>query len=204
MTKLLPLNPAEELLNRLKNDDHSSFTQLYNLYARKAFLVAYSATKSKETAKEIVQEVFASLWLHRKTLVINSSMSAYLNGAVKHKVYDHFDKHVVRERYKHAAALTSSPLINNTEETIAYNELSTLVQEHIGHLPETTRQVFISSRFRGSSIPEIAKESSLSVKMVEYHLTKALKYLRGRLANYQPGPTEVLILVIASILFPNK
>lgn len=191
---------GENLLALLKNGDPRAFTQLYNIYSKKLFLVAFTATRSKETAKEIVQEVFASLWTNRQTVEIRSSVEAYLVTAARYKVYDHFHKYVIRERYKTSLSAERPVLCNTTEETLAFDELSSLVAQQIEQLPETTRKVFISSRFNGATIPEIAKESSLSIKAVEYHLTKALKHLRLRLSRYQPGPTEVLILFVSLLL----
>lgn len=192
---MLPQNHTE-LVQSLRNGDDESFTALYNDYSKKMFLTAYTATKSKETAKEITQDIFVALWASRETLSIKSSIEAYLIGAVRHKVYDYFDKQTVRERYKNRVAHASSPMINVTEEVLQFEELNSLVNLQLERLPETTRKVFVSSRFNGATIPEIAKETSLSVKAVEYHLTKALKHLRLRLASYQPGTSEVAVLII--------
>lgn len=42
------------------------------------------------------------------------------------------------------------------------------------------------SRFGGHSVKEIAEATGLSVKGVEYHITKALKALRVALKDYLP------------------
>jgi RNA polymerase sigma factor (sigma-70 family) len=116
---------------------------------------------------------------------IKSTIEAYLVGAVRHKVYDYYDKQSVRERHKAKVASMPPALVNSTEESLAYQELNLLVNLQVQQLPPITRQVFVSSRFGGSSIPEISEETSLSIKAVEYHLTKALRKLRLGLEQYR-------------------
>jgi RNA polymerase sigma-70 factor (ECF subfamily) len=67
-----------------------------------------------------------------------------------------------------------------------------MLTRQIEVMPETTRKVFTLSRMQGCTIPEIALEMKLSVKTVEYHLTKALKHLQLHL-------TELFILCILFI-----
>jgi RNA polymerase sigma-70 factor (ECF subfamily) len=78
---------------------------------------------------------------------------------------------------------TSSVLNNTTEETIEYNDLNSAIKREIETLPKTTRGIFILSRYNGFTNPEIAKQYCLSIKSVEYHLTKALKHLRLHLKH---------------------
>jgi RNA polymerase sigma-70 factor (ECF subfamily) len=164
------------------------FEQLYNRYWTKLFSVAYNYTRSRETAQEIVQEVFVGVWQHRTTLKIESSLKAYLLGAVRYKVYDYYDKRAVRER--HAQYLEQrADKASFTDEQVYFNELQAVLAQEIEALPETTRRVFVLSRFDDFSVPQIARELQMSGKAVEYHLTKALKHLRFRL-------TKLLMLVL--------
>jgi RNA polymerase sigma-70 factor (ECF subfamily) len=196
------MNPAaqndKQWLDALAQGDEKAFTLIYNAYWEVIFGVAYATTRSKEEAQELVQEVFVSLWANRGQATIQSSIKAYLLGAIRNKVFDHYDKQKVRDRYKNTIALQPSPEINFTEETVVFEEVNSLVNEQIGRLPETTRKVFVLSRLNGCTIPEIAKEMSVSVKTVEYHLTKALKHMRLHLAEY--GASAEVVAFVAILL----
>ena len=144
-----------QYLCALQNGDEKAFTVLYNAYWDLLFGVAYNTTRSREVAQEIVQDVFLSLWANRKDLRIQTTVKAYLCGAVRHSVFNYFDKQAVRNKYKIAAAM--APLATNiTEEQIAFNEIHSLVSREIDSLPETTKTIFILSRFRGFTVPEIS------------------------------------------------
>lgn len=183
----------EDWIIALQNGDEKGFEQIYQKYWPKLFSAAYNHTRIRETAQEIVQEVFVSLWVNRSTVTIHTNLQGYLLRAVRNKIYDHFDKQNVRSKYELFVSVQQPNAINFTEQEVIYSELDELVHMEINVLPETTRQVFQLSRFNGFTIPEIADEMQVSVKTVEYHLTKALKHLRLRL-------TELLFLVTTLLI----
>ncbi len=189
-------NHELQYLHALQQGDENAFTVLYNEYWDALFGIAYSTPRSKEVAQEIVQDVFLSLWANRNTLNIQTTIKAYLSGAVRHAVFNYFDKQIVRNKYKVNIASKASIATNSTEEQIAFEEIQSLVNRELECLPETTRIIFILSRFRGFTVSEISTQLSLSGKAVEYHLTKALKYLRPKLADYTSDSAEAMSLVI--------
>ena len=69
-------------------------------------------------------------------------------------------------------------------EKLFSNELQSLVAKALKELPEQTREIFIRSRYRNQSHKEIAAALGISVKTVEFHITKALKVLRVVLKDY--------------------
>ncbi len=184
------VHPEErQWLTALRENSEQGFANIYNHYWTKLFSVAYNYTRSREAAQEIVQEVFVSLWLQRGSLSVHTSLYGYLLGAVRNRIYDHIDKQTVRAHYQLQVTRSALPLVNSTEEQISFQELEELLAKQVSTLPDTTQRIFILSRFDGFSNSEIAQQMQLSVKAVEYHLTKALKHLRYRL-------TELLLLLL--------
>ena len=53
-------------------------------------------------------------------------------------------------------------------------------------MPENTKKIFTLSRLNDLTNKEIANELGISIKDVEYHISKALKYLRISLKDYLP------------------
>lgn len=53
-------------------------------------------------------------------------------------------------------------------------------------MPTTSRQVYYLSREEGMSNKDIAQTVGLSVKGVQYHITKVLKALREAMKDYLP------------------
>lgn len=53
-------------------------------------------------------------------------------------------------------------------------------------MPEKTQHCIYTDRLDGKSHKEIAEELGISVKGVEYHISKAVKLLRDNLKEYAP------------------
>lgn len=59
-------------------------------------------------------------------------------------------------------------------------------------LPEKCRAIFIGNRQEGKKYQEIADEMGISVKTVEAQMSKALRIMREKLAEY----LTIIILII--------
>ncbi len=72
--------------------------------------------------------------------------------------------------------------MNASEEPeLPDNELIEKVQEVIAMLPPQCQRVFVMNRFDGMKYKEIADNLGISVKTVEVHMGKALKFIREKL-----------------------
>jgi RNA polymerase sigma-70 factor (ECF subfamily) len=64
------------------------------------------------------------------------------------------------------------------------NEIQKLYQQALNQLPAQTREIFLCSREKDMKYSEIAELTGLSVKSVEYHISKALDVFRKVLKDY--------------------
>ena len=55
----------EELKTQLLEGSKEAFEELYNLFSPGLFLQAYAIIKDRELAKDLVQDLFAHLWILR-------------------------------------------------------------------------------------------------------------------------------------------
>jgi RNA polymerase sigma-70 factor (family 1) len=158
------------------------FREAYELYAGKVYGICRSQVDSSEIAEEIVHEVFRSLWERKDLLEITEPLEHYLAKAAKLKVIDHFRQKARNKKHLSEALMDYDPVDNSTEQSVLYNELRGRVSALTNLLPEQTRLVFLMSRDQGLKNREIAAELFISEKTVEYHLSKALHFLKKRLS----------------------
>ena len=71
-------------------------------------------------------------------------------------------------------------------ETLLRNEVQKLIDKALKQMPEKTRNIFVMNRYEWKSYQDIAQETGLSIKSIEYHISKALKVLRHELKDYMP------------------
>lgn len=175
---------SDEILTKLlKADDETAFKEIYTRYWKELFNAAYCRLNSKETAKEIVQNLFLYIWEKRASLSI-TNLSNYLKTAVKNRIINHIESSLVQKKYQQHLRETFSSQSAETEATVQYNELYLAFEKALQQLPAKTRAVFTMSRFEHLSIKEIAQQLNISEKAVEYHITSSLKALRINLKDF--------------------
>jgi len=176
--------PDAELLALLKDGDQAAFTEIYNRYWKKLFVVAANKINDLEEAEEIVQDIFVALWNRRISLDVTGKFSAYLAVSVKYRVIKALDKRFSQQQYANHSRQTLSLLDDSTQEWLQFEELKGRLGRLVADLPEKCRLVYQLSRDSGYSQKEIAQELGISEKTVEAHMGKALKTLRAGLNSF--------------------
>lgn len=157
------------------------FEQLFRKFYEPLCQYALKILKEPAQSEEIVQDVFFRIWEKRGELNIETSEKSYLYRAVHNSCLNHLKHLKVRQKYQADQQVGEMP----TEE-IADHELEVRIREAIRALPENQRQAFELSRTEGLKYSQIADEMGISVKTVESYISKSLKHMRQRLADYLP------------------
>jgi RNA polymerase sigma-70 factor (ECF subfamily) len=73
---------------------------------------------------------------------------------------------------------------NYTDSISQVNDLEDAISQAVSKLPPACRVAFCLSRFEELSNSEISAQLGISIKAVEKHITKALKFLKVSLKSY--------------------
>lgn len=166
-----------QLVTALATDDRAAFAELYNRYWHVLYQSACQKLRDKETAEELVQELFISLWTKRHTATIRE-VRPYLFTALRFSIINHIESQRVHERFvAYYESFLRQPSTASAN-TLELDDLTQAIEMSLRDLPEKTQQVFRLSRFDQQTIPEIAQHLGLSEKTIEYHLANALKTVR--------------------------
>ncbi len=165
-------------------DDHS-FEQVFRTFYQALAGFALKYVGDPETAEEIVQETFTSIWEKVDEINIQTSIKSYLYGAVRNACLNHI-KHqrVVREHADYEIHRSSQ--FSSGFDALEVEELQEKINSALGKLPEKCREVFELSRYEELKYKEIADRLDISIKTVENQMGKALKILREELGTYLP------------------
>ena len=173
-----------DLLGRLRGGDKDAFDAIFREYYSHLVGVAESMLREREPAEDVAQDVMVELWRRRETLVLETSLRAYLFRAVRNRSLNYLRHLRIAPRVdpEAAAHLSGGSADGDTLE----KEMETAIRTAIAGLPERCREVFELSRVHGLKYAEIAKALDISVKTVEAQMGKAIRVLRGRLAPWLP------------------
>lgn len=175
------------LVRYWQQGDEQAFDTLYKRYVINLLNMAFQKTGSRELAKELVQEVFLELYIHRHKLEIHNSLGGYLFTILKNKVYNHYRHQLVEEKYRQHIRITGEQQQSTTIKRVEQKELLQRIQQHIQRLPTQCRTVFLLSREEHLTNKEIAEKLQISVHTVEQHIRKARQLLRESLGDYEFG-----------------
>ena len=177
-----PSHTDAELLKRLSANDDAAFTELYNRYWQKIFVVAANRAGDTEIAKELVQNVFVNLWKRRERLNIKFTFATYIAAAIKCEVINFLARKNREQRWlQHASKLK---LVEDvTTNQVDFDELQERIVKLVNQLPEKCKLVFKLSREGGLSQKQIADHLQISEKTVEAHISIAIRKLRTGLGE---------------------
>lgn len=119
-------------------------------------------------------------------------MLPFLVGVVRNKILQHFRKEMSRRKAHSQMEEASSrelslrlSMLEECDPSALYAvDVRSILDESLASMKDKTREVFVLSRMKNMTNEEIAATLGISVKGVEYHITKALKKLREDLRDY--------------------
>ena len=157
------------------------------------FFFAKSYVHDDLAAEDIASESLIKLWEKLKTEKIDY-IEPLLLTILKNKALDYLKHEEVKRTafesmadwHQQELSIRISTLESCDPNEIFSDEVESIIRETLKLLPEQTRQIFLLSRFENKSNKEIAEQMGISIKGVEYHISKALKALRITLKDYLP------------------
>ncbi len=172
------------LIEQLLQDGERAFDYIYDLYWKQLFQYAYNRLQSEDIAKDMVQDVFISLWNKRDGLKLNSSLSAYLFSILRFKLINFYHANEVRKLHALRVNQHDHPSENNIDQRVHINEVNSLLNSSIQNLPCKMKEIFKLSRIDGHSTLQISEQLNISEQTVKNQLSTALKRLKLNFADY--------------------
>ena len=173
-----------ELTHLLSSGDQGAFTEIYARYKWLLFLHALKRVGDREQAKDIVQDLFTTLWDRRAELDLRSHLSGYLYTAIRNRVIKIFTHQQVVSGYVTSLGKVIREEDCITDHKVRQSSLAALIEKEINGLPEKMREVFVLSRKYHLSNKEIAQQLGITEGTVKRQISNALKVLRAKLGLF--------------------
>lgn len=188
----------KQIVDKIIAGDIKAFELLFNEYYERLTFYAYQHLKDKDSAEDIVQELFSKLWINKGQLSKDINIQAYLYKAVRNACLNQFKHQKVKETYASSfvISVSSEEFVSNKMDA---DELKKLIESSVYELPSERQKIFLLSREERLKYQEIADKLGISVKTVEAQMGKALRFLRERLKDY----LVFLITVFTNFLNQN-
>lgn len=160
-----------------------SFDYFFDKYYQGLCVYAYRILKSNSEAEDLVQDFFVRILENRTTISIETSVKSYFIRSVHNRCLDNLAHKKVKINHEQfrLKMITEEDL---HEYPLLDSELTLQIERAIQRLPDGIRETFTINRFEGLSYQQIAYQENVSVKTVEYRISKALTILRKDLGDY--------------------
>ena len=164
--------------------DQATFEAIFRAYYPRLVILVQVYVRSKETAEDLVQQLFLALWRRHRTLEITDSLNAYLFRAARNTAFNHLRHARVERLGRDRIAAAPLRLVAPADEMVGEHDLARAIDQAVEELPERCRLVFTLSRREGLSQREIAEALGISLKTVETQIHRAFEALRHKLAPF--------------------
>lgn len=166
----------------LKSGNEEAFKSVYEAWNAPLRRYAESILHNETDAREIVQELFVSLWVNRRRLDEGKSLRNYLLRAVHNNALRECQRResqrLHQEQFRSEGVRPLTIPHPADEETTSPEEA---LLPAIARLPRQSRKVVEMNFFEHKKHATIAAELSISRRTVETILYKALRRLRGEI-----------------------
>ena len=165
------------LLQQIAAGDQSAFGQVYNAFYGRLYRFALAMVRTKESAEEIVEDVFIKIWQQRENAVSIQNLKVYLYTATKNTALNHLSrmaKESITEPFDHVHIWLDSTSIT-PEQMMITSQMFRKIQEAVDALPPRCKIIFKLVREDGLRYKEIAEILNISVNTIDAQMAIAVK-----------------------------
>jgi len=190
MRSINPHIDENDTFLNFKRGKERAFNFYFNAYYPKIVGFCIQFLKDEDKSRSIAQEAFINLWKYKETINTNAGIKSFLYTCAKSKCLNVLRHEAVKQKsnniilHNFENQLNIEILESFKFDSVTLSELETKINFCIENLPEPTKTIFIKKRIENLKNAEIASILNLSIKSIEAHMTKALKYFRIELAEY--------------------
>jgi RNA polymerase sigma-70 factor (ECF subfamily) len=176
-----------ELQLRLAEGDEAAFKTLYDYYSPRLFQFAYAIIHSRETAEEIVADVFLKIWNKRARIGSLENLNWYLHITTRNLSYSYFRKNNRRKNFDFDEAVLSYYQVHaSPEEILIGQEVLQVINAAINALPTKCKLIFRLVKEDNLKYREVAELLHLTPKTVENQMGIAVKKIHEAIRRRLP------------------
>lgn len=176
-------------MNRINRMDSSAFRLLYSVFYKVLVEFACKYVADISAAEDIVQEVFATLWEHKRNFLTPESVKAFFYSSVHNASLNWLKHQNVVNGYAQQTSLdhgrASIPVGDEIFDEEVYRQLFAAIDA----LPSRQREVFLL-QMEGKSNAEIAEKLNIAIETVKTHKKRGMAYLHKHVS------TECILLLM--------
>lgn len=174
---MIAATALSELVEKISaRDDLAAYKKLFIHYHHRLTQFSLTITGNKESAEEVVSDVFIKIWNNRKTLDRIENLHLYLYVSTKNLSINYLQKQNRHRSFSlDESHVELSSIYFDPEQMMITAEMFRRLNLAIQELPPKCRLIFKLIKEDGLSYKDVALLLQLSPKTIENQMTIALK-----------------------------
>ncbi|MEP6950313.1 MAG: RNA polymerase sigma-70 factor [Ginsengibacter sp.] len=178
--KKLSIIQIKDLQQRIDKNEEGALKELYDAYGNRLFHFAFAIVHSRETAEEIIEDVFIKVWEKRSRIAVMENLIYYLFTITKNISCNYLRKYNRKKNISLEELSLPYYYINSSpEDLFVTRETLQRINHAINELPPKCRIIFKLVKEDGLKYKEVAALLNLSAKTIENQMGIALKKLHA-------------------------
>lgn len=184
----------QQLLDLLKKGNQKAFNEIYDRYAPKVYYQVNQMLRDQEASKDVVQDLFITIWDKCNNIRTEGNLAAYLYIAAQNNVLKFIRKGRLKSDYLNSLAQFQYEIIEEQGSAYDIEMLYNLIEKEISQLPGKMKIIFELSRQKDLSYKDIAAQLGIAENTVRKQVSNALKIIRSNVDKY--GHTGVILIAL--------
>ena len=189
------------------NISAQEFGQLFMRYRDNFIAVARSYVRDEVVAEDIVAESFTNFWDNRSRIDIRTIPEAYILHMVKNRCLSYLRDRANRMRIlqqmhedSYKAIMAEIGVLGKDETGLIFqSDIAAIFNKLLATVPDSTRDIFLASRFGNLTYNEIADKYGISPRKVKREIQRVLGIMRISLKDYLP-----VMVILLSMMAGTK
>jgi RNA polymerase sigma-70 factor (ECF subfamily) len=180
-----PIRPDPGPEDPLALQGSTYLATLFHKYRASLYRYLTGLVSSPDDAAELVQESYTRLLQHENIAQIEAVSRTYLFQIATNLARDHYRRRTTRSTGTHfdVDEVEIPDEHASPEHSLAWEQTIRSIKQGIKEMPPMTRRVFLLSRFRDKTYPQIAAILGVSTRTVERKMSEAMEFLSERLGE---------------------
>lgn len=183
-----------ELTDLIRTGDEAAFAEIYHRHWVLMYSHALKMLNNEEDARDIIQDLFATLWTKGKDIQSNVNLTGYLFVSLKNKIIDLIHHRRTEAKYLDSLAAFAVEHTNETLSALTEKELMQALDVEIQQLPPKMKVIFEMRVKQHKSYKEIAESLNISDKTVKKQVSNAIKIIKPKLHGFSSWPIILLLV----------
>jgi RNA polymerase sigma-70 factor (ECF subfamily) len=170
--------PDEELIARVRWHEEPALATIYDRYSRLIYMIALRIVGDRESAEEVMQDVFQAVWQSAGSFQPSGNFSAWLIGIARHRAIDATRSSRYRARAREELLDDERIAAHGGAGEADVLMLRAAVRAALAELPASQRQAIELGYYGGLTQNEIAAQIGEPVGTVKSRMRLGLIKLR--------------------------